>query len=594
MGFAASIVVFLIAHNAGLSEPAAAALNNISWLLACAVSAYLCWKVSLTLQGRERLAWRILFFALLAWLIGQAIWTYYEILLGELPSFPHWMQTFFSLYDWIFVAGLWLLPRPRGVAGFTPRHIGNLALIVCTLGVAFIVAILEPAAQPMRNPNSNLVAALHCIGLAAMFISALYLLWSYRWQSLYWPLVFMVMGAGIHTATYTAYVHQLMTNSYVSNDWLNVSWLFVFGAYACAAYERLWQEKHSHERSAVSLQYRERWLEALIPALLILIMLAMVWFYSDWLSPRAAGWATSVALIFALVLGVREYWIQQQEQKLLATLSEVNEGMLTVNRELSQSEARYRTLNLELEHRVTERTLELEQAYRELENFSYAVAHDLKAPLRSIDGFGAMLADSYGDKLDDTGRRYVERMRRSALRMSELIDDLLAYARVDQRELQYTSLRVAAVLEKVIAEQHDEIERQGVQVRMSAADLTVHADAEGLHLACRNLLQNAIKFSRDAKPPSVSIEVTARDEGVVIAVRDNGIGFDMSHHEKIFEMFQRLHRAEEIPGTGIGLAIVRKAVERMGGRVWASSAPGAGATFYLCLPAADTRTRIST
>jgi signal transduction histidine kinase len=595
LGFAASITVFLLAHHAGLAENTAAALNDISWLLASAVAAFLCWRVSTasTLSRRERRAWRTLCSACAAWFIGQAIWTYYEVALGQLPSFPHWMQTFFSLYDWVFIAGLWLLPRPQGVAGFTPRHIGNLLLIVCTLGVAFIVALLEPAAQPMRNQGSNLVAGLHCIGLATMFITALYLLWSYRWEGLYWPLVYMVVGAGIHTATYIAYIHQLMTDSYVANDWLNVSWLFVFGAYACAAHERLWQEQYSRERSAASLQHRERWLEALIPALLILIMLAMVWFYSDWLSPRAAGWATSVALLFAVVLGIREYWIQQQEQQLLAALSQVNEGMLAVNRELSQSEARYRTLNMELEHRVTERTMELQQAYRELENFSYAVAHDLKAPLRSIDGFGAMLADGYSDKLDDTGRRYVDRMRRSALRMSDLIDDLLAYARVDQRELQYSSLRIATALDKVIAEQHDEIERHGVQLRVNATDLAVRADAEGLHLACRNLLQNAIKFSRDAKPPSVAIDVAEQDDGVCIAVRDNGIGFDMSHHEKIFEMFQRLHRAEDIPGTGIGLAIVRKAVERMGGRVWASSAPGAGATFYLHLPAADAQSSIA-
>lgn len=585
-GFAASIGVFLGAHNLGLDRITATTLNDVGWWLACLIATLLCWNTSRHLVGRERVAWRMLAFACTAWLIGQTVWTYYEVALEKLPSFPHWMQFFFSLYDWTFVTGLWLLPKPPGISEFTPRHGGNLVLIACALGIAFIVALLGPASQVSHRLGSNLVIGLHSIGLASMFVTALYLLWSYRWQGLYWPLVCIVVGAGVHTATYIAYVHQLMTDTYVANDWANVSWLIVFGAYACAAHERLWQARYPGVDPSLP-QYRERWLEALIPALLIVTMLAVVWSYSNWLTPHAVALTTLLALIFAAALGLREMWIQKQEQRLLATLSDVNEGMLKVNRELSQSEVRYRTLNMELEHRVTERTMELQQAYRELENFSYAVAHDLKAPLRSIDGFGAMLSDGYSDKLDDTGRRYLDRMRRSALRMAELIDDLLAYARVDQRELQYDSVPLHAVVTHVLAELHDDIERYGVKVEVPKTDMIVRADKEGLLLALRNLLQNAVKFSRQATPPIVSVDAERMESDVRIAIRDNGVGFDMLHHEKIFEMFQRLHRAEDIPGTGIGLAIVRKAVERMGGRVWANSTPGAGATFYLQLPAAD-------
>jgi len=584
-GFAASIGVFLGAHNLGLDRATAIALNDVGWWCACAIATLLSWKVSQQLSGRERLAWRMLSCAYLSWLIGQTVWSYYEVGLQRLPNFPHWMQIFFSLYDWAFVAGLWLLPKPPGISEFTPRHGGNLALIACALSVAFVVALLGPASQLIRNPASNLVIALHSVGLASMLISALYLLWSYRWHALYWPLIGFVIGAGIHTATYIAYLHQLMTGTYAPSDWSNVSWLLVFGAFACSAYERLWQMRHPSDPA--TLQHRERWLEALIPALLIVLMLAMVWSYSEWLTPAAAAFTTLLALIFAAALGLREVWIQKQEQRLLATLHDVNEGMLKVNRELSQSEARYRTLNMELEHRVTDRTMELQQAYRELENFSYAVAHDLKAPLRSIDGFGAMLADKYGTMLDDTGKHYLDRMRRSAVRMSELIDDLLAYARVDQRELQYEIISVASILDNVIGEQRDDIERYGVQMRVNPSDLSVRADKEGMVLACRNLLQNAIKFSRNAAPPVVSVDADAYENAVRIAVRDNGIGFDMAHHDKIFEMFQRLHRVDEFQGTGIGLAIVRKAVERMGGRVWAHSAEGEGAAFYLQLPSAD-------
>jgi light-regulated signal transduction histidine kinase (bacteriophytochrome) len=312
-------------------------------------------------------------------------------------------------------------------------------------------------------------------------------------------------------------------------------------------------------------------------------MLAVVWVYSEWLTRRAVSWATLAALLFTAVLGLREMWVQHQEQRLLAALGEVNAEMVAANRELSQSETRYRSLSEKLEQRVAERTIELQRAYQELENFSYAVAHDLKAPLRSVDGFGAMLNQEYGDTLDEKGRGYLQRMRRSALKMSELIDDLLAYARVDQREFNLSEISVRALVDQVMAEQHDEIERNGVQTQIDVAEVSVLADREGLLMACRNLLQNSIKFSRESRPPKITITVADLDGDVCVAIRDNGIGFDMTHHERIFEMFQRLHRAEDIPGTGIGLAIVRKAIERMGGKVWTESQPGAGATFYVRL-----------
>jgi signal transduction histidine kinase len=244
-------------------------------------------------------------------------------------------------------------------------------------------------------------------------------------------------------------------------------------------------------------------------------------------------------------------------------------------------------LSAELEQRVTDRTRELQQAYREMEVFAYAVAHDLKAPLRSVDGFGSMLDLEYGERLDDKGRGYVQRMRRSVLKMAELIDDLLAYARIERREFQTASVMLPALIERALAEQRDEIERSGAQVHTNVAPLAVRGDADGLLLALRNLLQNALKFSRQSKPPRVEVTAIATPEGVQIAIADNGIGFDMTYADRIFEMFQRLHRADDIPGTGIGLAIVRKAAERMRGRVWASATPGAGATFFLLLPASD-------
>jgi signal transduction histidine kinase len=479
------------------------------------------------------------------------------------------------------VAALLALPRPVESRSITPRHLGNLVLIVCSLSVALIVVILEPAMHPERKATSNAIIIFHCIGLASMFVTALYLLWSHRWQLLYWPLVLLLVGAGLHMGTYVTYIHDLMIGEYIAANWVNVSWLFVFGAYAAAAHERTWQMHRDAATRADSLRRRERILEALVPALLIVLMLGVAWLYREWLSTRSASLAMAPAIGFAVVLGLREAWIQRQEQRLMVALHDANASMQSANNELQQSEGRYRKLNADLESRVAERTMELEQAYRELENFSYAVAHDLKAPLRAVDGFGSMLAHEYADRLDNTGQHYVQRMRTSAIRMSELIDDLLAYARVDRREFNVRAVGLSMLVETVLQEQRDEIAKQRINLQVDVPNLTVLADQSGLHMSLRNLVQNAIKFSQQSSPPRIAIRAEPQGAYVIIRIQDNGIGFDMNYHDRIFEMFQRLHRADEIPGTGIGLAIVRKAMDRMGGKVWAESTPGEGATFFV-------------
>ena len=477
-----------------------------------------------------------------------------------------------------------MLPKPVSATQFTPRHAGNLVLIACALLVAFVVALYEPAMIPGRASGSTAMVLLHCVGLASMFVIALYLLWSYSWQALYWPLVLMVLGAGIHTVTYVSFAHQMMTKAYVANAWFNASWLFVFGCYACAANDRLRRTYFAMPYDRKRLMQRDRWLEALIPALLITVMIAMTWGYNQWLTMRVAAIASIGGIIFAAALGLREIWIQQQEQRLIAALHDSNENMIAANRDLAVSEGRYRELSTQLEQHVQDRTVELQSAYRELENFSYAVAHDLKAPLRALEGYGAILSEEIGGRIEGKASDYLQRMRRSALKMSELIDDLLAYARAERRESQIGELSVPEIIKGVVAEQREDIERYGASIELDLQLSTAKADREGLVLVCRNLLQNALKFSQHAKSPRVRIVVTQEHALVRIAVEDNGVGFDMIHHDKIFEIFQRLHRADEIPGTGIGLAIVRKAVERMHGKIWATSKRGEGAIFVVQLP----------
>lgn len=263
--------------------------------------------------------------------------------------------------------------------------------------------------------------------------------------------------------------------------------------------------------------------------------------------------------------------------RLVAERIRLDESLRKEIVERQRAEEDLHQLTAELEQRVHKRTAELE-------TFTYSVSHDLKAPLRGIDGYSRLLLAAYAAKLDDEGRGFLQNIVRATAQMTQLIEDLLAYSRLERRDLQIGQVNPLALIESLLAERTADIKARGVAVTLAVACPSVTADRDGLAMALRNLLENALKFTRNVPQPM--IEIGGRDTGTtcILSVRDNGVGFDMKFHERIFAIFQRLHRSEDYPGTGIGLAIVRKAMERMGGRAWAESEPGKGATFYLEIP----------
>ena len=223
-----------------------------------------------------------------------------------------------------------------------------------------------------------------------------------------------------------------------------------------------------------------------------------------------------------------------------------------------------------------------EDANRELESFSYSVAHDLRTPLRAIDGFSLALAEDYGDRLDDEGRRYLVRVREAAQRMAELIDDLLTLSRVTRSELHRERVDLSALAYTVLSTlQRLEPARQ-VEVVITPG-LVADADPQLVAIALDNLLGNAWKFTSKSSGARIELGQTTNDGTVAYFVRDNGAGFDMAYRDKLFGVFQRLHPETEYPGTGIGLATVARITQRHRGRIWANGLPGAGATFYFTL-----------
>jgi light-regulated signal transduction histidine kinase (bacteriophytochrome) len=292
-------------------------------------------------------------------------------------------------------------------------------------------------------------------------------------------------------------------------------------------------------------------------------------------------------------IAVRTQELSQQVENGLVLQRRLKESLEIVGSEKTATEAaleaqkrseqQYIDLSQELEKRVQERTAQLSASNEELEAFSYSISHDLRAPLRAIDGYTNLFLERYGDQLDGEAKRICGNIGANVHLMQHLIDDLLAYSRANRAELRTQTVDMDALVQEVWNQLTSTID--GGKITLALEPLPVaRGDPVLLRQIWTNLLGNAIKYTSKKDAPRIAIGARAEPGATVYTVQDNGAGFDMRYADKLFGVFQRLHTQREFEGTGVGLAIVKRLVHRHGGSVWAEGEPGVGATFSFSIP----------
>lgn len=321
---------------------------------------------------------------------------------------------------------------------------------------------------------------------------------------------------------------------------------------------------------------------AIVAAFVIILSFLLAWLLSKLLQKSISNPILALAETAKMISEQQDYSVRAVKlgHDELGSLTDAFNNMLT---QIEQQNIKLHEFNQNLELKVRERTIQLESANKELEAFSYSISHDLRAPLRGIVGFTAILEEDYSSKLDDEARRITTVIKNNTLKMGHLIDDLLTFSRMSRQDIVKTNVPTGQMIEEVIKDVVPESRMEKISWVLHPVP-DVRGDINALRQVWINLISNAVKYSGNSEKPKIEIGSVEEKGQTVFFVKDNGVGFDEKYKDKLFRVFQRLHSTDEFEGTGVGLAIVEKIISKHGGKVWAEGTLNEGAGFYFSLP----------
>lgn len=558
------ILVYAIGNYGGLFDGVAQLWwSDAAWTLISLAAGLKCLHTAVQRpQGCQRRAWVAFGVGALLWFTGMLIWDYQELVLAVVTPYPSLADYFFLALGPAFVIGVFCYREGTPSRYMTLVQMGNMGIIVCTLIIVSSV-VLYPQIRVSEQPNAYVYFAIaYAVVFMSAFLFTLFSYWRYRWNNN--RLVFLILLATIflHAVADTLYGFELLGRSYGVANLLNVVWMVAFALqyWAAAEQDALGdrQSKGTAEDKSPLLQ-----LEGIAPALSMSAIIGTLWAFGEPVSHAFETFILAVAMVLLVFLVAQEW---------------------SLGRALASARSN-------LEEKVRERTRQLTLANRELEAYSYSIAHDLRAPLRAITGFSQVLLEDAANRLTECDKDNLNRIAGAGNHMGQLIDEILELSRVGRIDMALARVDLSAISRRLL--QHLCEAEPDRQVDCSVQDgVVVLGDEQLLSLLMQNLLGNAVKYTARETPAGISVGAARDASGVMVYyVRDNGAGFDMRYADQLFKPFHRLHAHHEFPGSGVGLAIVLRVVERHGGRVWADAEPGRGATFYFTLNAGQAASR---
>ena len=551
------------------------AVADLAFLVTSGLAAAVCLQVGTRASTLGR-TWLYLGLGLLAWFLGQCVWTFYDLVLGVSPPYPSVADVGYLLFYPLFAAGLIVQIRANS-SGTPPLEVVLDSLIVATAGAALTYKVqIAPLFETGRHSAPVIFTSLAWIvgTFILMFLTFLAFAWSTESGNRR-SLTVLLIGTGAFSISNVVYGYLTLAGGYFPGHGIDLGWILGFLLVAAAALLTANSGLTASRPTAVEDRDPTVIVRTVITigSVLTGTWLAAYFSLQDGPDPVVAGGVALIGLLMAVRLG---YSVALSRQ-----LGERTRERDTLEREAAVTAA--------TEAALSHRADELARSNADLEQFAYVASHDLQEPLRMVSSYTQLLAKRYRGQLDDDADEFIGYAVDGVTRMQQLINDLLTYSRMGRHDQQIVPVAAGDVLQSAIANLGVAIEESGATVTWDALP-TVRADPAQLVPVFQNLIANAIKF-RGEQPPVVHIGVNR--DGVVwhFYVRDNGIGMEPQYAERVFILFQRLHTRADYQGTGIGLAVCKKIIERYGGRIWVESELGHGATFHFTLPAIEERRR---